>query len=139
MSDTDLSPASLREAFEALSRPESSRIAAEVDGVRSVWRPAPSCRCHWTRRWCRSACRTHRRPGPSSRICRSLGIGVLGESHDAAAGTLAAKTGDRFAGLETQSRDSGAVFVHGTSVWLESTITQRGLAGRSHHRGAGGQ
>jgi flavin reductase (DIM6/NTAB) family NADH-FMN oxidoreductase RutF len=43
--------------------------------------------------------------------------------------TLAAKTGDRFAGLETQSRDSGAVFVHGTSVWLESKITQEVPAG----------
>ena len=53
-----------------------------------------------------------------------LGISVLGEAHDAAARTLAAKTGDRFAGLETVSRDSGAVFVAGTSVWLESAIEQ---------------
>ena len=49
---------------------------------------------------------------------------MLGESHDEAARTLAAKTGDRFAGLETHSRESGAVFVGGTSVWLESAIEQ---------------
>ena len=49
---------------------------------------------------------------------------MLGESHDDAARTLAAKTGDRFAGLETVSRESGAVFIKGTSVWLESAIEQ---------------
>ncbi len=54
---------------------------------------------------------------------------MLGESHDAAARTLAAKTGDRFAGLETHSKDSGAVFVHGTSVWLETTVYQEFPAG----------
>ena len=53
-----------------------------------------------------------------------LGISVLGESHDDAARTLAAKTGDRFAGLETASSERGAVFVHGTTVWLESAIEQ---------------
>jgi flavin reductase (DIM6/NTAB) family NADH-FMN oxidoreductase RutF len=53
-----------------------------------------------------------------------LGISVLGESHDEAARTLAAKTGDRFAGLVTTSTESGAVFVEGTSVWLESSIEQ---------------
>jgi flavin reductase (DIM6/NTAB) family NADH-FMN oxidoreductase RutF len=58
-----------------------------------------------------------------------LGISVLGESHDAAARSLAAKTGDRFAGLETESTDRGAVFIHGTSVWLESAIEQLVPAG----------
>ena len=53
-----------------------------------------------------------------------LGISVLGESHDEAARTLAAKTGDRFAGLQTVSTPTGAVFVEGTSVWLESSIEQ---------------
>ena len=55
---------------------------------------------------------------------RILGISVLGESHDEAARILAAKTGDRFAGLQTVSTQSGAVFVEGTSVWLESSIEQ---------------
>ena len=58
-----------------------------------------------------------------------LGISVLGEGHDAAVRTLAAKTGDRFAGLETVSTDGGAVFVKGTSVWLESAIEQTVPAG----------
>ena len=58
-----------------------------------------------------------------------LGISVLGESHDVAARTLAAKTGDRFAGLETVSSEAGAVFVKGTCVWLESAIEQLVPAG----------
>ena len=54
---------------------------------------------------------------------------MLGESHDAAARTLAAETGDRFAGLDTESRESGAVFIHGTSAWLESSSVQLVPAG----------
>ena len=58
-----------------------------------------------------------------------VGISVLGESHDEAARTLAAKTGDRFAGLSTVSRESGAVFIEGTSVWVESAVEQLVPAG----------
>ncbi|ETW23488.1 oxidoreductase [Mycobacterium gastri 'Wayne'] len=61
---------------------------------------------------------------PRLKAAPTLGISVLGETHDEAARTLAAKTGDRFAGLETVSSDSGAVFVKGTSLWLESAIEQ---------------
>src|SRR6201991_1435071 len=61
---------------------------------------------------------------PKLKDLPALGISVLGESHDVAARTLAAKTGDRFAGMQTVSRESGAVFVEGTSVWLESAIEQ---------------
>jgi flavin reductase (DIM6/NTAB) family NADH-FMN oxidoreductase RutF len=58
-----------------------------------------------------------------------LGISVLGEAHDEAARTLAARTGDRFAGLQTVSTENGAVFIEGTSVWLESSIEQLVQAG----------
>lgn len=53
-----------------------------------------------------------------------LGISVLGEVHDEVACTLATKHGDRFAGLETVSNDTGAVFIKCTSLWLESAIKQ---------------
>src|ERR1700693_5082280 len=59
---------------------------------------------------------------PKLKDVRALGISVLGESHDGAARTLAAKTGDRFADLETVSNTSGAVFVQGTSLWMETAI-----------------
>lgn len=128
MSDTELSPASLREAFGHFPTGVIA-IAAEVDGVKvglaastfvpvSLDPPLVSfCVQNSSETW------------PKLKGLPSLGISVLGESHDAAARTLAAKTGDRFAGLETHSKDSGAVFVHGTSVWLESAITQEVLAG----------
>lgn len=53
-----------------------------------------------------------------------LGISVLGESHDDAARALAARTGDRFAGLQTVSTQTGALFIEGTSVWLEGSLEQ---------------
>jgi flavin reductase (DIM6/NTAB) family NADH-FMN oxidoreductase RutF len=61
---------------------------------------------------------------PKLKSVPTLGISVLGEEHDEAARTLAAKTGDRFAGLETVSKDSGAVFIKGTGLWLESSVEQ---------------
>lgn len=59
----------------------------------------------------------------------ALGISVLAERHHDAVRTLAAKTGDRFAGLETVSAASGAVFVKDTCVWLESAVEQLVQAG----------
>lgn len=59
----------------------------------------------------------------------TLGISVLGEGHHDAVRALSARTGDRFAGLRTESSDTGAVFVHGTCLWLESEIAQQVPAG----------
>lgn len=123
MSSTDLSPTSLREAFGHFPSGVIA-IAAEADGVRvglaastfvpvSLDPPLVSfCVQNTSTTW------------PKLKDLPFLGISVLGESHDSAAKTLAAKTGDRFAGLETKSSDRGAVFIHGTSVWLESAIEQ---------------
>jgi flavin reductase (DIM6/NTAB) family NADH-FMN oxidoreductase RutF len=123
MSSTDLSPASLREALGHFPTGVIA-IAAEVEGERvglaastfvpvSLDPPLVSfCVQNTSTTW------------PKLKDLPALGISVLGESHDAAAKSLAAKTGDRFAGLQTVSRTSGAVFVHGTSVWMESTIEQ---------------
>lgn len=128
MTGTDLSPTSLREAFGHFPTGVIA-IAAEVDGVRvglaastfvpvSLDPPLVSfCVQNSSTTW------------PKLKDLPFLGISVLGEAHDAAAKTLAAKTGDRFAGLDTKSTERGAVFVHGTSVWLESAIEQEVLAG----------
>lgn len=118
-----LTPTSLREAFGHFPSGVIA-IAAEVNGVReglaastfvpvSLEPPLVSfCVQNTSTTW------------PKLKGAPMLGISVLGESHDAAARTLAAKTGDRFAGLETESRDSGAVFIRGTALWLESAIEQ---------------
>jgi flavin reductase (DIM6/NTAB) family NADH-FMN oxidoreductase RutF len=123
MSPADLSPTSLREAFGHFPSGVIA-IAAEVDGARvglaastfvpvSLDPPLVSfCVQNTSETW------------PKLKDLPYLGISVLGESHDDAARTLAAKTGDRFAGLHTVSTKTGAVFVEGTSVWLESSIEQ---------------
>jgi flavin reductase (DIM6/NTAB) family NADH-FMN oxidoreductase RutF len=125
---SDLSPTTLREAFGHFPSGVIA-IAAEVDGTRvglaastfvpvSLDPPLVSfCVQNSSTTW------------PKLKDLPLLGISVLGEAHDAAARTLAAKTGDRFAGLTTVSTDGGAVFIEGTSVWLESAIEQLVPAG----------
>src|SRR5881628_442703 len=115
MTGTDLSPMSLREAYGHFPTGVIA-IAAEVAGTRvglaastfvpvSLDPPLVSfCVQNTSETW------------PKLKDLPALGISVLGEAHDEAARTLAAKTGDRFAGLQTVSRASGAVFVAGTSV-----------------------
>lgn len=136
-STNNLTPSSLREAFGHFPTGVVA-IAAEVDGVRqglaastfvpvSLEPPLVSfCVQNTSTTW------------PKLTGVPMLGISVLGEAHDAAVRTLAAKTGDRFAGLETVSNDAGAVFIKGTSVWLERDRAA-GPGGRSHHRGLTGQ
>jgi flavin reductase (DIM6/NTAB) family NADH-FMN oxidoreductase RutF len=123
MPSTDLSPSTLREAFGHFPSGVIA-IAAEVDGIRvglaastfvpvSLDPPLVSfCVQNTSTTW------------PKLKDLPCLGISVLGEAHDEAARALAAKTGDRFAGLQTVSTESGAVFIEGTSVWVESSIEQ---------------
>jgi len=125
---SDLSPTTLREAFGHFPSGVIA-IAAEVDGTRvglaastfvpvSLDPPLVSfCVQNSSTTW------------PKLEHLPLLGISLLGEAHDAAARTLAAKTGDRFAGLTTVSTEGGAVFIDGTSVWLESAIEQLVPAG----------
>lgn len=128
---TNLSPLTsetLREAFGHFPAGVIA-IAAEVEGIRiglaastfvpvSLEPPLVSfCVQNTSATW------------PKLSATPSLGISLLGESHDAAARALAAKTGDRFAGLETVSSADGAVFIKGTNIWLESAIEQLVPAG----------
>jgi len=128
MSSTDLSPASLRAAFGQFPIGVVA-IAAHIEGEKvglaastfvpvSLEPPLVSfCVQNTSTTW------------PKLKDLPALGISVLGQQHDAAARTLAAKTGDRFAGMETEARDNGALFIHGTSVWLETSIDQLVPAG----------
>ncbi len=125
--DRDLTPDRLREAFGHFPSGVIA-IAADVDGVRvglaastfvpvSLDPPLVSfCVQNTSTTW------------PRLRDLPVLGISLLGELHDDVARTLAANTGDRFTGLNTVSR-GGAVFIEGTSVWLESAVEQLVPAG----------
>jgi flavin reductase (DIM6/NTAB) family NADH-FMN oxidoreductase RutF len=66
---------------------------------------------------------------PKLRSAETLGISVLGEEHAAAARALAGKGRDRFDGLVTSRRTTGAIFVEGAAVFIESRITQEVDAG----------
>ena len=128
MNSAHLEPAALREAFSHFPSGVVA-IAAEVDGAPlgmaastfvpvSLNPPLVSfCVQNTSETWPRLA------------ALPVLGISVLGEGHDEPVRTLAAKTGDRFAGLQTTSSDRGAVFVHSTCMWLESEIEQQIAAG----------
>lgn len=127
-SPSNLTPTSLREAFGHFPTGVIA-IAAEADGTRvglaastfvpvSLDPPLVSfCVQNTSTTW------------PKLKDLPLLGISVLGEAHDDAARKLAAKTGDRFAGLETVSNGGGAVFIKGTGVWLEAAIEQSVPAG----------
>ncbi|MGV9745159.1 flavin reductase family protein [Rhodococcus zopfii] len=58
-----------------------------------------------------------------------LGISILSSEHDRAARVLAAKDGDRFAGIGTETRDGGALFVEGCGVRMDVSIEQQVPAG----------
>ncbi|HPZ93503.1 MAG: flavin reductase [Mycobacterium sp.] len=121
MTGPDLSPAALREAFGHVPSGVVA-IAAEVDGTRlgmavstfvpvSLDPPLISfCVQNSSETW------------PKLARLPALGISVLGESHHEAVRTLAAKNGDRFAGLDTVTSPAGALFVTGTCLWLESAV-----------------
>lgn len=125
---TNLTPTALRDAFGHFPSGVIA-IAAEVAGVRvgmaastfvpvSLEPPLVSfCVQNSSETW------------PKLEKLPALGISVLGEDHDEAVRTLAAKTGDRFAGLDTVSSDAGALFLKGTCVWLESAVEKLVPAG----------
>jgi flavin reductase (DIM6/NTAB) family NADH-FMN oxidoreductase RutF len=58
-----------------------------------------------------------------------LGLSVLADDHAPVARSLASKSGDRFSGVDWVATDSGAVFVHGATLWLECAPFKRIEAG----------
>lgn len=51
-----------------------------------------------------------------------LGLSVLGDGQDRACRQLASKTGDRFAGLDWEATDHGALLLHGATTWLDCSV-----------------
>lgn len=66
---------------------------------------------------------------PKLRAAPMLGISVLAAPHDLACRQLSAKTGDRFAGLDIRTANSGAVLVGGAAAWLECVVEKELPAG----------
>jgi len=128
MGNTELAPASLREAFSHFPSGVIA-IAAEVDGQRLGMAASTFVPVSLEPPLVSFCVRNASQTWPKLERLPVLGISVLGEAHRDAARTLAAKSGDRFAGVETVSSEAGAVFVKGTCVWLESAVEQLVPAG----------
>lgn len=125
---SDLAPTALRQAF---ARVPASIVAvcAEVDGERvgmavssfvpvSLDPPLVAfCVQNTSTTW------------PRLRTAERIGISVLSTEHSAAVGTLAAKDGDRFAGLVTATVGGHAVHVHGATLLLTTSIDNTVHAG----------
>jgi len=66
---------------------------------------------------------------PKLATLNRLGLSVLAGDHAPIARALASKNGDRFSGVDWMATDSGAVFVHGATLWLECAPYKRVEAG----------
>jgi len=69
---------------------------------------------------------------PLLRVSERVGVSVLSSEHDIACRQLAAKEGDRFAGIGWKATAEGAVLVEGASAWLECAVDQEVPAGDHH-------
>lgn len=58
-----------------------------------------------------------------------LGLSILGDKHDRACRQLAAKNGDRFAGLDWSATTDGAIFLHEAATWLDCSVHENVTAG----------
>ncbi|UIX29186.1 flavin reductase family protein [Streptomyces sp. GQFP] len=58
-----------------------------------------------------------------------IGVSVLAEGHTGEVSALASKKGDRFADVSWEAAESGAVFVHGSTLWLECEVHDQLPAG----------
>ncbi|MDH6114621.1 flavin reductase (DIM6/NTAB) family NADH-FMN oxidoreductase RutF [Kitasatospora sp. MAP12-15] len=58
-----------------------------------------------------------------------IGVSVLGAHQDSACRQLAARDGDRFAGLDWSATPEGAVLVTGSSAWFDCSIDRLVRAG----------
>jgi len=128
---TDLTPAVLRSAFANFPTGVTA-VAGILDGVPvglaassfasvSIEPPLVSvCVALSSTTW------------PLLRSLPRLGLSVLAEEHGPLARTLAAKGIDRFAEISYERDDDGAVFVHGSALWLSTTLWKEVPAGDHH-------
>lgn len=121
MTSPNLDPASLREAFGHFPTGVIA-IAAEVDGTRVGMAASTFVPVSLEPPLVAFSVQNSSETWPKLAGLPALGISVLGESQHQAVRTLAAKHGDRFAGIDTVSTAAGAVFVHDTCVWIESAV-----------------
>jgi flavin reductase (DIM6/NTAB) family NADH-FMN oxidoreductase RutF len=123
-----LRPAELRRVFSTFPTGVTA-VAATIDGTPvglaansftsvSLDPPLVSlCVAHTSTTW------------PRLRVARRLGISVLGAHQEHACRQLSGRGQDRFTGLAWRPSQDGAVFLDGSSAWLDCSIEQEIRAG----------
>ena len=66
---------------------------------------------------------------PVLRQGERIGVSILGSDHGRECYQLASRKGDRFANIDTRTTDLGALFVEGSSLWLDCEIYSETPAG----------
>ncbi|MFF5079193.1 flavin reductase family protein [Actinoplanes sp. NPDC000266] len=66
---------------------------------------------------------------PTLRRAGRLGVSVLGAHQEQAGRQLSARDVDRFAALDWRTSDDGAIFLEGSSAWLDCSIEREIPAG----------
>jgi flavin reductase (DIM6/NTAB) family NADH-FMN oxidoreductase RutF len=66
---------------------------------------------------------------PRLRLAPRIGLSILSEEHGTVARALAARGTDRFAGVRWERTAEGAVFVHGSCLWLDTRLEREVAAG----------
>lgn len=72
------------------------------------------------------------RTWPRLRQAERIGVSVLADDQDKITRQLAAKEGDRFAGIDLSVTESGAIFVDRCALWLETSVYAELPAGDHH-------
>ena len=62
------------------------------------------------------------RTWPQFENVASIGLSVLGHAQESVSRQLSAREGDRFAGIDWQADDDGAVHFPGAALWLSCTV-----------------
>ncbi|MGP9488211.1 flavin reductase family protein [Glutamicibacter sp. 363] len=66
---------------------------------------------------------------PKLRDANRIGVSVLSERNEGVCGQIASKSGDRFRGVDTHTSDDGSLFIHDSTLWLDTTIYSEVEAG----------
>lgn len=72
------------------------------------------------------------RTWPRLRQAQRIGVSILGSHQGGVTRQIASKTGDRFANLDINTSEQGALFIGGATLWLETSVYGELPAGDHH-------
>lgn len=126
---TDLQPAALRRAFSRFPSGVAA-LCAVIDGepqglVASSFTVGVSMDPPLVMFAVQNTSRTW----PVLRSAGRIGVSVLGSDHEGVCKQIASKAGDRFAGLDLHTDDSGSLFLDRAALWLECSVENEVPAG----------